>query len=172
VDVQRAILTGMFSRITLGTEGITFLVDVPGVIGLMNGRDVIASPPDDDNDLSEHIVALKLPVIIKRRGNEVRLVLHSGHAPRTPDGSLVSLVAKAHLYLNQLTSIPGATVADVAGTFGVHRADVGRLLPLAFAAPKLLDQVLNGTQPSELSARILTRAELPHLWEEQEAAFG
>ena len=32
---HRAIVSEMFSRITLGTEAITFLVDVQGVIGLL-----------------------------------------------------------------------------------------------------------------------------------------
>ena len=100
------------------------------------------------------------------------LIIDGDHMARAPDPSLVTLIAKAHVYLEQLTRAPGISVTDVANTHSVHRADVGRVLPLAFLAPKLVDQILSGTQLSELSARFLARTELPHLWTEQIAAFS
>ena len=78
----------------------------------------------------------------------MRLIVDGDQMTRAPDPSLVTLVAKAHVYLEQLTSAPGISVTDVANTHRVHRADVGRLLPLAFLAPRLLDQILSGSQPS------------------------
>jgi site-specific DNA recombinase len=167
---HRVIVSEMFSRITLGTEAITFVVDVSGVVGLLNGSSVKASR--SDNDRVEHQVALQLAITVKRRGVEMRLIVEGDQMTRAPDPSLVTLVAKAHVYLEQLTSAPGISITDVANTHRVHRADVGRLLPLAFLAPKLVEQILSGSQPSEMFARFLARADLQHLWTEQIAAFS
>jgi site-specific DNA recombinase len=46
--------------------------------------------------------------------------------------------------------------------FGVHPEDVSRLLPLAFLSPRIVDAVLPGQQPVDLSVQHLTRnIELP-----------
>jgi site-specific DNA recombinase len=83
---------------------------------------------------------------------------------------LVDVIAKAHLFLDNLTDGAGRTVAEVADLFGVHNADVSRILPLAFLAPKIVEKILNGTQPADLTIRKLARvSDLPLRWSEQEA---
>jgi hypothetical protein len=70
-----------------------------------------------------------------------------------------------------MTSPDAMSVGSIASTFDVDRADVGRILPLAFLSPNMLDAILAGTQPASLSARHLARTELPVLWAEQNAAL-
>lgn len=56
----------------------------------------------------------------------------------------------------------------------VHRigSDLTRILRLAFLSPDIVDRILNGSQPPELTTRKLSRlAELPHSWVEQRALF-
>lgn len=99
------------------------------------------------------------------------VIIQNDECARTPDAALVNLLAKAHLYLEHLTQSPDTSVSEVAKHFGVHRVDVGRILPLAFLAPKLTDQLINGSQAFDLSARRLARADLPMLWSDQIAAL-
>jgi len=102
----------------------------------------------------------------------MRLIIHNDDLARIPDQSLVTIVARAHVYLQHLTHAPSVSVTDVAEHFGVHRVDVGRILPLAFLAPKLIDQNLTGNQSVDISARRLARDNLPLLWADQLAALS
>jgi len=114
-----------------------------------------------------HIVDLALS--IRRRGVERRLVIEGQEAflPR-PDRPLIEMVARAHACLEELTDGQGLGRKDVAKRFGVHPADVSRVLPLAFLSPRIVEVVLTGRQPADLSVRHLARnIELPIAWADQ-----
>jgi hypothetical protein len=50
---------------------------------------------------------------------------------------------------------------------------VRRLTRLAFLSPRIVEAIVTGHQPPELTAKALTeRIELPLLWSEQEHALG
>lgn len=90
---------------------------------------------------------------------------------RTPDDGLVDLIAKAHMLFGKLTDRPGTSITDVAKNLGIDRADVGRILPLAFLAPKIVEAVFLGDQSQSLSPRRLARMHLPLLWADQAIAI-
>jgi site-specific DNA recombinase len=46
-------------------------------------------------------------------------------------------------------------------------------MPLAFLAPDIVEAILAGTQPVDLTAETLARrADLPRSWSEQKSLFG
>jgi len=146
---------------------IVFEIDPHAVIGEVDsaGSDQAEQPKQDPVNIS-------VPMTLRRRGAEAKLVLE-GHLPsRRPDDGLVEAVAKAHIMQGMLTDGSGRTIADVAKETGIHIADVSRILPLAFLAPKITDAILRGRQPVELTARALMRDDLPHLWTDQLQQFG
>jgi DNA invertase Pin-like site-specific DNA recombinase len=117
-------------------------------------------------------VTILVPFTLRRRGFETKLVLEGPSARHQPDDSLVDLLAKAHVLLGMLTDGSGRTIADVANTTNIHVADVSRILPLAFLAPKITEAILRGRQPIELTARALARDDLPILWFDQRQRFA
>lgn len=117
-------------------------------------------------------VTVEHPIVLKRRRNEMRLMIEGTSSQRSPDAAVVDVVARAHLYLDRLTGTPGTRIADVARDFGVDRADVGRILRLAFLSPRLLEQILTGNHPADLSARRLSRLDLPMRWANQLAVIS
>jgi hypothetical protein len=174
---RRTILTTVFHKITLATDAITFDVNTPALLQLIGTSDkpttsTRGASPEADNVHQESLASISLPTSIKRRGNEMRMVIDGEPPTQNPDTALVNLVSRAHLYLAQLTSKPPLTINDIASQFGVHRADVGRLLPLAFLSPHLLDQILSGRQPVDLTARRLARLNLPTTWSDQAQAIA
>lgn len=169
---QRTLLREILESITLGSDAVRFTIRASDLVMMLQAGQSVRSLSTADDDLPDPLVSIGMPVTIKRRGNEMRLVINGDDRGRPPDPQLVDLVARANLYLQHLTRAPGISVSDVAKHFGVHRVDVGRILPLAFLAPKVLDQILTGKQADQLSARSLARADLPLLWTEQHSAIG
>ena len=66
-----------------------------------------------------------------------------------------------------------ASAQRIAEVERVSARYVSRLLPLAFLAPDIVDQILQGRHPAELSAaRLTNRLDLPLDWVHQRALIG
>ncbi|KQU93265.1 hypothetical protein ASD12_25535 [Mesorhizobium sp. Root102] len=111
---------------------------------------------------------------MKRRGIEMRIMLTEGsNSNREPDGALIDLLRRAHLYLDQLTDGASRSLTDVAMLNDTDTSEVSRLLPFALLAPKIAASIVAGDQPVELSAHRLSRvSELPYAWASQTALLG
>lgn len=89
-----------------------------------------STPPSDADEANSAPRMPDKPISLKRRGNEQRLIVDSGFAPmRTLDPALVDPIAKAHLPFGKLIERPDTSIIDVAKSFGIDRADTGRILP-------------------------------------------
>lgn len=124
------------------------------------------------NEADLHVI--DLPLSIRWRGVERRLVI-DGQATclRRPDRPLIETLARAYAYVEALTDGQGLNRKDVATRFGVHPEDVSRLLPLAFLSPRIVEAILTGQQPADLSVRHLARGiDLPISWAEQGRLLG
>ena len=65
------------------------------------------------------------------------------------------------------------SVTELAEQHGVDRTDVGRGIPLSFLAPDIVEAILDGRQPTELTAARLKRVrDLPLSWAEQREILG
>lgn len=56
------------------------------------------------------------------------------------------------------------SVSEIARREGVTPRYVSRLLELAFLPPKLVEAILAGTQPADITAETLTRGERGLVW--------
>ena len=62
---------------------------------------------------------------------------------------------------------------DIARAEGVSEQYVSKLMPLAFLAPQIVERILAGTQPADLSIEdLIKRVDLPLAWDEQYALLG
>lgn len=64
------------------------------------------------------------------------------------------------------------SVFALARSESVTEAYISRLIRLAFLAPDIVDSIVAGRHPSDLTAERLTRTELSLLWSEQRAVLG
>ena len=127
-----------------------------------------------DADMSGPILTRFIPMRMKRRGVELRLVL-DGHDARTltPDPALLKAVARACCWFDDLMCGRAVSLAEIAARASVSTRYVRRLLRLAFLAPTIIEAVVEGRQPVELTAqRLLTRTALPLDWAAQKMALG
>ena len=118
---QRSIPASMFQSITLTPSAARFEVNVARVAGLlMQNRDAttdaadripdlggIPGPEDSDRAAQPsddgNLVVIEHPIMLRRRGNGMRIVIDLPYAQPEPDPSLIDLVARAHVYLTKLT---------------------------------------------------------------------
>jgi site-specific DNA recombinase len=136
-------------------------------------RVVLGSGPNDDVD-PKGTITLEVPVELKRRGVMTKLVIRSSIADaKSPDQNLIGLIARAHCWQDDLATGKMPSVREIARRDSLDEGDVSRFLPLAFLAPDIVEAILAGKQPVELTAEKLKRiGSLPYGWDDQRRLLG
>jgi site-specific DNA recombinase len=105
---------------------------------------------------------------------EMRLVIQGSRAPAPlANLALIRVIAKGRQWADDLLAGRVESAAAIAKREGVLPNYVRRLTRLAFLSPRIVEAIIAGHQPLELTAKALTeRTEVPLLWSEQEHAVG
>src|SRR6266852_1490926 len=111
-------------------------------------------------------IARSFPMQLKRRGVELRLIVGDhNRSAAIVDLSLLKAVARAHRWFDEISTGKARSLAAIAVREGLSVRYVGRLIRLAFLAPKIVESIVEGRQPTTLTAEALTRRiELPLSW--------
>ena len=127
----------------------------------------------NDAESPANALTIDIPITLKRRGVETRLVIEgkSGPAP-SADPALINAVRLGAIWFDDMRTGRAASVGDLAKRHRVHQGDVSRILPLAFLAPDIVEAILDGRHPVELTAARLKRIRLPLDWSEQRRVLG
>ena len=122
----------------------------------------------------ELIVTRFFPMTIRRRRVEMRLVIEGDRAPAPrADSALLKAVARARQWSEDLLLGRAQSVTEIAQREAVADRYVRRLLRLAFLAPAIVEAIVAGNQPPELTAEALAkRLDLPLFWTAQAQAVG
>jgi site-specific DNA recombinase len=115
-----------------------------------------------------------VPLQLKRRGFELRLVIDGKNgAAAEPDPVLLTAIARACAWFEQLRSGQVRSTSELAARVGMRRRQVNYLLPLAFLSPAIVEAIMAGRQPAELTAeRLIKRVGLPLDWARQQHLLG
>jgi site-specific DNA recombinase len=133
-----------------------------GVKVQLKASEIIASIGDEENPI--HV-----PSNLARRGNELKLVLHSSDAaPENADPVLFKLIT--HAVLAQQVALTGDPDPVVSNYSKRH---LWQLLRVSWLAPDIIVAITEGRQPPTLVGRRLLRAtNVPLSWIEQRRYFG
>ncbi|MFD1987440.1 recombinase family protein [Mesorhizobium newzealandense] len=174
---RRSMVKSAIVRITLAPRAIELEINPAALVrSLLHSRgDERADTTKSESPLvSAETHKITVACEIQRRGNEARLAI--GDQPKSeksPDPSLVNLLAKSHAMLAALTNGSARSISELSKVTGIHRADLSKALPLAFLAPAIVDDIFSGNQPASLTARRLARlVDLPADWDQQRTALG
>tara|TARA_B100000949_G_scaffold192874_1_gene176959 strand:- start:176 stop:1846 length:1671 start_codon:yes stop_codon:yes gene_type:complete len=115
-------------------------------------------------DALVHIEAL----IERKRGVETILVL--GAETPNRDETIIKAVARAHSWAEEWKA--GASFSDIANKIGWTTSPLRQRLKLAFLSPAIVQAILEGRQPVDLSLEKLLRTDLPLDWDRQAEVFG
>ena len=131
-------------------------------------------PPSSENP-SDSPIELTAPVAFRRRGVEMRLVL-PGVATQNDssrcDPTLIKAIARGRAWFEELATGRARSLQELAERDGITRRYVRRLVDLAFLSPELVEAILHGRQPVELTATRLTELDLPLDWTDQRSLLA
>jgi hypothetical protein len=123
-------------------------------------------PPASENP-SDSPIELTAPVAFRRRGVEMRLVLPRQNDRSRCDPTLIKAIARGRAWFEELAAGRARSLRELAERDGITRRYVRRLVDLAFLCPELVEAILQGRQPVELTATRLTELDLPLDWTDQ-----
>jgi hypothetical protein len=83
------------------------------------------------------------------------------------DLTLIKAIARGHAWFDELATGRARSLQELANREGITRRYIRRLVNLAFLSPQLVEAILQGRQPVELTATRLTELDLPLDWTEQ-----
>jgi hypothetical protein len=110
---------------------------------------------------------------IRTRGRQIKLVLPgSAHGVVTgaPDKALLRALVRAHRWFDLLKFGQAESIAAIAAAEQLTGAYVARVIRLAFLSPDLVERILDGRHPPEVTTdRLTLRMEMPLAWSEQDA---
>jgi hypothetical protein len=163
VEVGPALST-LIDRVDLIDDGIRVSVKLPVSI-------TEEQPGANDKSLR---ISRVFPIQIRRRGFEMRLVIQGNSAPAPlADLTLIRAVARGRRWADDLLTGRVESITAIAKRERVLPNYVRRLTRLAFLSPRIVEAIVAGRQPPELTAKALTeRIELPLLWSDQERSVG
>ena len=118
-------------------------------------------------------VTVRVPISIRRRGGRKLVLTPDGAevatAPvtRRVDNAMVKAITRAFRWRKMLENGTHATIAEIAAAEKINESYVGRVLRLTLLAPDIVEGILGGRQPPEVTLARLMRP-LPAGWREQQ----
>jgi len=160
-------------RIVVYEDKIELLLSKPELYDLLEGeRPGKACHPGNQEEAES--VQLDIHGMTRGYGGKTRLMILSGHgkeeSPR-PVTPLLKALARAHEWSTQVIAGEAWSHRALARRTGFNRRYVDRVFGCAFLAPDIVEAILNGSQPPDLTFEKLTR-KLPTDWVEQRRQLG
>src|SRR5256885_16586580 len=136
-------------------------------------RDLLAGeggPSCASDEPSDSAVELTAAAAFTRHGAETKLVLPGfpqQNRSSKLDPVLIKAIARGRAWFEELAIGRARSLQELAKRDGISRRYIRRLVGLAFLSPELVEAILQGRQPVELTATRLTELDLPLDWTEQ-----
>jgi hypothetical protein len=117
-------------------------------------------------------LTVRVPISIRRRGGRKLVLAPDGTtetwaAPsRRIDNAMVRAVARAFRWRDMLENGTYATIAEIAAAEKINESYVGRVLRLTLLAPDIVEAILGGRQPAEVTLSVLMQP-FPVIWSTQ-----
>ena len=122
-------------------------------------------------------VTVEVPFTIRKRGGRKQVITPDGASawvsPRTRiDNTMIKAIARGFRWRRLLETGVYGTIEEIAAAEKINSSYVSRLLRMTLLAPYIVEALLDGRQPTEVTLTVLMRP-FPVAWEEQvEAGFS
>jgi hypothetical protein len=151
-------------------------------VGKQKLRDILSADPHASSvrtashqpEGSSEVISFNIEARVKRCGGEMRLVFppdHPGQRPSLPAPSLLKALARGRQWYEWIVAGEVSGRRAIAQRLDLNERYVGRVLECAFLAPDIVEAILDGHQPPDLTFKKLTHR-LPLGWIEQRRQLG
>jgi len=167
---QHAFLTALIKRIDVGANRIDIHFRPTRLSTLLDtAATSLPSATDDETQI------LSVPIELHRSGREIKMLIAGTDlfATAKPDARLIKLLIRARRFNATLVGSDGVPFAALAKREGVSPSYFTRLVRLSYLAPDIMQAILDGRQPRDLTAdKLLAHSRLPLTWHEQRRVLG
>ncbi len=187
---QRRVLELLVEKITVSKDrveirfrsnGIEQIVEELGPIGTSSASSPMSGhEPGDDHGppTVRHdgdAIVVRIPVRFCRRNGQQMVMAPGGAADNGRENgerneALVTAIAKAYRWQEQLEAHEYSGLEDLAAANGVDRTYVGRILRLTSLVPEIVEAILEGNEPEGISLRQLLKGFSPN-WDDQRSRW-
>lgn len=143
----------------VGPDRLVIMLDAKGLADALQVNAELIDP---------EYLEIETGFTVRRRGVEIKIV--TGAFKRAPDETLIRMLATAHGWLEEVRA--GTSLAAIARRYGWTDAPVRQRIRIALLSPKIIETILAGVQPPDLSLQKLLTMDIPLDWDEQERALG
>jgi site-specific DNA recombinase len=173
---QRELLSNVIGRIVVHENSLELAIIQPAMREFLlsnrsacftNQERLVEKPMQD-------VFKLVIDARVKRCGGEVRLLVptdSAGESPSRPVPALIKVVTRAHRWPEEIIQGELQGRRSIARLTGLDERYAGRILDCAFLAPDIVEAILDGRQPADLTVQKLLRG-LPLSWAEQRKRLG
>jgi hypothetical protein len=121
------------------------------------------------------VISIEIPMAFKKRGGRKVIVLPDGsHGHPVPaatiDNTMIKSIARAFRWQRLLENGTYTCLDDIARSEKIGASFVSRYHRLVLLAPDIVEAILDGRQPAQLTVKDLLQA-FPANWEEQRFLF-
>jgi hypothetical protein len=172
--VERETLLALDAQVAVQRHEMTIHLSSQRLLAVLSRKARQASFASDD-EADGHLprITITEAVALRRAGREMALLVASTVAADRADPSLIRLVAKAWALREALVSSSAQSLTAFAAEQGMSQSYATRLVRLAWLAPDIIEAILHGRQPANLSAsRLMRDTRIPTDWQEQRQALG
>ncbi|NIJ43380.1 DNA invertase Pin-like site-specific DNA recombinase [Parvibaculum indicum] len=165
----REVVLNLIEKVTVEQSRIHITLNRQGMAELLGYADTSVVNEDAYSDP----VVLTRRYQLKRVGRGKKLIIGAKNPNETaqPDASLLKSIARAHAWLEDLKA--GLSYKEIGARDTIDERLVARTVRLAFLAPDITRDILNGREPEGLTSQGLIRLpKLPANWDEQREALG
>ena len=167
--LQRIVIEERAIRLRILREGLRAILLPEGDHNLARSSDDIEE--EHGQQIYEYVITARM----QTRSGVMKLIVGNGadRAMTEPDLTLSKAIARAHEWAERLRAGSAHSVRALAKAEGITESYVTRVLRLGFLAPSIVEAILDGRHPIEITADQLTlREDIPVIWLEQRNRLG
>jgi site-specific DNA recombinase len=170
----RPVLATIVRRVFVRESSIELVLSRASLRAFLMGKTKVSPAGETHQQNPIDLIHLALETKLRRCGMEVRFVVPPDSViatPRQPKPSLVNALARAHEWYGWVVDgeVSGATA--IAHRTGLNDRYVSKVFRCAFLAPDIVEAIVEGRQPEDLTFEKLWR-NLPSSWSEQRRILG
>ena len=167
-------LRRVIQKVVLHSDRVEVLVSTQAVRALLLDEQICTSTTSKQSVVEGEPIRLAVKVKLMRSRGELTLVMppdSGGARHQRAIPSLLKAIAKAHVWREQVIAGKMESRRSLARRMGVTERYAGRICECAFLAPDIVEAILDGRQPPNLTFQALT-SRLPMAWGEQRELLG